>query len=491
MFQKSGWTWRLVLAGVSTTVGASIPVGYNIGVVNAPSNIIKAWCNQSFINNHGEHISDAKMDVIWSSIVSVFLVGGMIGSLGGSWLADKVGRKGALMASSVIAILAALSFIGTLPLNSVELMFIGRILVGLSSGLVTAVMPMYLTELSPANLRGAMGVMCPLGVTFGVLLGQIMGLPFILGTDDTWHYLLALYGIPVLIGALAMPWLPESPKYLFAIKGLRQKAVKELSKIRNMPEDWVTGELEEKNETSDELWSVWRLLKTPSLLLNLALVCSLQAGQQFSGINAVFYYSISIFETAGLSPTNAQYGNLGAGVVNFLIAVIIIPVVNYCRRRTLAVTSCLLSTIALVALTIFITFMESFKWMSYLSIVAVLLFVLVYGTGLGPIPYFIGSELFSVGPRPAAMALGSVSNWGGNFIVGMTFPTIQRYIGAYSFLLFALSTILLTVFLQLCLPETNPKILALNEGSLPSDTTVVLEDNNAKNSSGNEKVTVS
>lgn len=105
--------------------------------------------------------------------------------------------------------------------------------------------------------------------------------------------------------------------------------------------------------------------------------------------------------------------------------------------------------------------------MPIICIIAVLSYVLFYGLGLGPIPYFIGSgksffiltknnynaviyftELFEVGPRPAAMALGSLCNWGGNFLVGMTFPSLQASIGAYSFLLFALSTGLLFIFLR-------------------------------------------
>lgn len=81
--------------------------------------------------------------------------------------------------------------------------------------------------------------------------------------------------------------------------------------------------------------------------------------------------------------------------------------------------------------------------MPWLCTVAVLAYVIFYGIGLGPIPFFIGSELFDVGPRPAAMSLGSVFNWGGNFLVGMMFPSLQAAIGPYVFLVFAGSTLIL------------------------------------------------
>ena len=86
--------------------------------------------------------------------------------------------------------------------------------------------------------------------------------------------------------------------------------------------------------------------------------------------------------------------------------------------------------------------------MPWLCISAVLAYVLFYGIGLGPIPYFIGSELFDVGPRSAAMALGSVSNWGGNFIVGMMFPSFRKLLGSYTFLIFGACILLTALFVR-------------------------------------------
>lgn len=87
-------------------------------------------------------------------------------------------------------------------------------------------MPMYLTELAPLYLRGATGVICPLGITFGVLLGQVMSLREVLGTEESWPYLLGIYVVLVFIAALAFPFIPESPKYLFVIKNKQNLAVK-------------------------------------------------------------------------------------------------------------------------------------------------------------------------------------------------------------------------------------------------------------------------
>jgi len=135
--------------------------------------------------------------------------------------------------------------------------------------------------------------------------------------------------------------------------------------------------------------------------------------------------------------------------------------------------------------------------MPYVSIAAVLAYVFFYGVGLGPIPYFIASgisffffslitesllfflELFSVGPRPAGMALGSMANWGANFLVGMTFPSMQSAIGAFSFLPFATSTALLAVLLWKKLPETFG--IDPSEPTEPSSEEIALASESPKN----------
>lgn len=86
--------------------------------------------------------------------------------------------------------------------------------------------------------------------------------------------------------------------------------------------------------------------------------------------------------------------------------------------------------------------------MAYVSIIGVLGFVICYGIALGPIPYFIGSELFEVGPRSSAMALGSMANWGGNFVVGLCFQAMLSYWGAASFFVFAVFVVLLFFFIR-------------------------------------------
>ncbi|XP_045473539.1 solute carrier family 2, facilitated glucose transporter member 1-like isoform X2 [Harmonia axyridis] len=463
----AGWTKILLLAGFSTTVGGSLAVGYNIGVVNAPAVVIKPFCNQSIYDRYGVVLSVSQLDLLWSSIVSIFLIGGAVGSLGGSCIADSLGRRGGLMISQLLGLVGGLLFLFSEVLRSVETLCLGRLLVGLSAGMITGIMPMYLMELSPLHLRGSMGVLCPLGVCTGVLLGQIISLPGILGNERYWNLCLSFFLLPLVLCSLIFPFLPESPKYLFLIRKNYQGASKGLARIRNVPLSELEDEIQElrdeqqaRETLKNDDWSIGRVLRDRKLFLPLMLVCALQSGQQFSGINAVFYYSVTIYKTAGLSESGQMLGTIAAGVCNLFMAAISIRIMEKCNRRWIIQLSLASTAFFLFLLAVAVQFLKVATWMPYLSIVGVLGFVLSYGLGLGPIPYFIASELFEVGPRPPAMALGSMANWGGNFFIGLFFPLMNRHLGAVSFVIFAVWMVFLFFLVRIYLPETRGKDVA-------------------------------
>ncbi|XP_012524174.1 solute carrier family 2, facilitated glucose transporter member 1 isoform X2 [Monomorium pharaonis] len=457
-----GWTPLLVLGGATCCLGSALPAGYNIGVMNNPAHLMQTFCNDSIRERYNVQLSGYELQILWSAIVSVFLIGGVSGSLIASWLSDRFGRKGALSVGNLCGIAGAILFILVRVMNSVELFLIGRVFVGLSGGLATALLPMYMTEIAPLKLRGAVGVLCQLGITSGVLMGQIAGLETVLGTTESWHIMLAFFSPLCLLALLLTITLPESPKYLYVTKGEQGKALKELSRLRNMDvmllQNEITGLQHELTMRSASVtWNIRRVLRDPAVRLPLFLVCLMQFGQQLSGINAVFYYSNTIFLGAGLGITGAQYATLGTGVANIGMAVISVPIMSLFSRRKVLFLSCYLCVGCLIVLCISIALIHAASFMPWLCTVAVLAYVIFYGIGLGPIPFFIGSELFDVGPRPAAMSLGSVFNWGGNFLVGMMFPSMQAVIGPYIFLVFAGSTLILVQVNRIYLPETRDR----------------------------------
>ena len=458
-----GWTATLVLAGITCCLGSAVPAGFNIGVLNNVDHLIKNFCNNSMKERYDVDISENSLKLVWSAVVSIFLIGGVTGSYISSCLADRYGRKGALCFGNVCGIAGAAMFFLVRKLNSIELLLAGRLVVGLSGGFATSIVPMYMTEIAPLRLRGAVGVLCQLGLTGGVFLGQITGLETVLGTENAWQYMLGAFA-PLCIFALVVTSviLPESPKYLFIIKEQKQRALSELCRIRNMDIMLLQVEIaslhhELESKTLSKPWNLKYILKDPSLKLPVFLVCLLQFGQQMSGINVVFYYSNTIFLHAGLGRTGSQYATLGTGLANIAMAFVSVPVMSSFNRRGVLLTSTYLCFGCLIALCFSILFINALSSMPIVCTALVLAYVIFYGIGLGPIPYFIGSELFDVGPRPIAMALGSVFNWGGNFLVGMLFPTVESVIGPYTFLIFAGALLIMGQLARIYLPETRGK----------------------------------
>lgn len=151
------------------------------------------------------------------------------------------------------------------------------------------------------------------------------------------------------------------------------------------------NEMEREMHDKQEIRTICSVLKDSKLLLPVVIVCALQGGQQLSGINAVFFYSVRIFKSAGVDASDAEYANLGAGCINLFVAFFSPFLMKTINRRPLGMLSCAGSCVFLFILTFVIHFINLAPWLPYASIASVFCYLIFYQIGLGPIPYFIGS----------------------------------------------------------------------------------------------------
>ncbi|XP_034612954.1 solute carrier family 2, facilitated glucose transporter member 4-like [Trachemys scripta elegans] len=179
----------------------------------------------------------------------------------------------------------------------------------------------------------------------------------------------------------------------------------------------------------------------------------LQLSQQLSGINAIFYYSTSIFESAGLE--QPVFATIGAGAINAAFTIVSLFLVERAGRRTLHLVGLGGMLVCAVVMTVALVYLDRVPAMSYISMVAIFGFVAFFEIGPGPIPWFIVAELFSQGPRPAAMAVAGSCNWTCNFIVGMAFQSLADACGPYVFLIFAALLLGFFLFTYFKVPETR------------------------------------
>ncbi|CAN9513698.1 unnamed protein product [Ophioblennius macclurei] len=441
---------------VSTAVIGSLQFGYNTGVINAPEANLKAFFDNVSMERSGEPFTPGGNTMIWSFAVAIFSVGGMVGSFSVGTMVDLLGRRKSMLITNSLALLGG-GLMGLSALSrSYEMIIIGRLVIGVFCGLCTGLTPMYVGEISPTAVRGAFGTLHQLGVVIGILVAQIFGLESLLGSETLWPLLLALTVLPAILQSIMLPFCPESPRYLLINLNQEDEARKALVRLRGTED--VDEDIQEMKEegmkmATEKKVTFAELFHSPNYRQPLIIAIVLQLSQQLSGINAVFYYSTTIFRTAGV--TEPIYATIGAGVVNTVFTVVSLFLVERAGRRTLHLIGLGGMAISALFMTISLALVEKFPSMSYLAIVAVFAFVASFEMGPGPIPWFIVTELFSQGPRPAAIAVSGCSNWTANFLVGLGFPKLADVCGPYVFLIFMILLILFFVFTFLRVPETK------------------------------------
>uniref|UniRef100_A0A8C7ZA26 Solute carrier family 2 member 1a n=1 Tax=Oryzias sinensis TaxID=183150 RepID=A0A8C7ZA26_9TELE len=451
----TGVTPNLMVA-VGTAVIGSLQFGYNTGVINAPQNIIESFYNETWSSRFSEPISQSALTALWSVSVAIFSVGGMLGSFSVGLFVNRFGRRNSMLMASALPFIAA-AFMGFSKLAaSFEMLIVGRFIVGLHSGLSTGFVPMYVEEISPTLLRGAMGTLHQLGVVIGILVAQIFGLESIMGNASLWPLLLGFTLVPSILQCALLPFCPESPRYLLINCNEESKACSVLTKLRGTDE--VSEDIQEMREESQKMMrekkvTIAELFRSPVYRQPMIVAIMLQLSQQLSGINAVFYYSTGIFERAGVA--QPVYATIGAGVVNTAFTVVSLFVVERTGRRPLHLIGLMGMAVSAVFLTVAMALQDQLRWMSYVSIAAIFSFVAFFEIGPGPIPWFIVAELFSQGPRPAAIAVAGLSNWSANFLVGLCFQYVEQLCGPYVFIIFTVLLLGFFVFTYFKVPETK------------------------------------
>nr|QGZ00486.1 facilitated glucose transporter 2 [Mylopharyngodon piceus] len=463
-------TGTLALAVFTAALG-SLQMGYSLGVINAPQKVIERHYarslgvyNEDLARREGvnatehEEPSDPSVVMYWSLSVAIFSIGGMVSSFLVSFVSDFRGRIKGMLAINILAITAGL-LMGLAKMGTPYLMVIaGRAIMGLYCGLSSGLVPLYIGEISPVKFRGAMGALHQLAIVIGILISQVIGLEFLLGNDDMWHVLLGLSGAPAILQSLLLLLCPESPRYLYIKQGKVEEACKNLKRLKgdyDTSKDIAEMQAEKEEAMKEAKMSILRLLRSSVYRQQLFVALMMHFSQQFSGINAIFYYSTSIFQTAGVG--QPVYATIGVGVINIIFTLVSVILVDRTGRRTLTLVGLGGMCCCAVAMTVGLAFQDVYSWMSYLSMTAIFLFVSFFEIGPGPIPWFIVAELFSQGPRPAAIALAGCCNWTCNFIIGMFFPYLEGLCGSYVFVIFAVLLFGFTIFIYLRVPETKGK----------------------------------
>ena len=317
--------YHLTLAMFCPVLGM-FQFGFHTGIFNEPESKIEHFLNETFRERYNVQLDESALFTYFSLAVSVFYIGGLIGSLSAGYLADRFGRKEGLLYAQIFPTLAALFMGSCQAASSYEMLLMGRIFAGLGAGLFTGLSPLYISEIAPISIRGAMVTVNQLAVASGIFISEILGLEAVLGTDELWPILLALTIVPSLFQCTMLPFIPETPRYLILSMGQIEEGREVLQKLRNTRDveqeiESIQGEEAQSSEQCESTLSIGELLLSSKLRLSLFVCICLQLCPPFSGMVGLLSYSTHFFVDAGISSDISQYATLGVGAT--LVAVVL------------------------------------------------------------------------------------------------------------------------------------------------------------------------
>lgn len=439
-----------VTVTVLTAVILNVMHSFNFGIaIGTPNNTAVAMQEAFEMSN-----------ATWSWVVSIFAVGGIFGGLLGGPITGIVGPKWCQLANNFIWIASGLlqAFAPTHSGTGVALLMVGRALAGVAAGVCCAAVPMYVNDVSPTQVRGAFGVFHQLFVTIGILVSTVLGMNAVFGNTSLWFLLYGIFVVPAGVNFVMIIY-PDSPRFLYN-KGKEQAAGDALRRLRGPTysvelelDEYYADRKKEEQEGALGMLQAVRALFTPQYKKQITIGIMLQVFQQLSGINAIMFYSSTIFRAAGMD--NSEVAACIVNAFNVLSTFIAVPAIEKLGRRILLLGGFGVMGIFLVLVCVGLTL--SWQWP---SVIFVVLGVMFFAVGPGPIPWMITSEILVPAVRAGGVTICVFVNWVFTFVVGQVYPFMNDGLGSYSLLPFAVCCFIATGFTIFMVPETRGKSLA-------------------------------
>ncbi len=392
-------------------------------------------------------------------VTSAVLAGATLGAGFSGRLADRFGRRRMIIAVAVLFFISSL-LTGLAP--SIELLAVGRVMVGLAIGVCSYTGPLYISEISPPERRGALVSLNQLLITIGILVSYLTDYLFAAG--EHWRWMFGVAAVPAIILGIGMLLLPESPRWL-AGQGRHDEAKDVLRRIRTPEEADRELPLIESHVQEEE--GGWKELLAPQYRRALMVGILLAIFQQITGINTIIYYAPTIFQLAGFSSAaQSILATAGVGAVNVLLTILAVRLLDRTGRRPLLLIGIAGMILSLAALGFVFQLGSGSSDLGWLAVISVMVYVASFAISLGPIFWLLISEIYPLRVRGAAMGIATMANWGFNLIVALTFLVLLQALGAsYTFWLYSIVSVASFLFAYRFVPETKGRTLEeINEG---------------------------
>lgn len=414
--------------------------GYDEGIIAGSLGLVK-----NHFNLTATHIGVMASALPFGALFGSMLIGAFMASKG----VKRFGRR------SLLSFAGFLFFVGALDAGfaeSISVLILSRLILGLAIGMASVLTPLYLAETAALQSRGAVVAIYQLALTVGIVCSYSVN--YLLIEQQAWRAMFASSAIPALLLTIGILFMPESPRWLCSV-GRYDAAANSLRKLRGKQS--VEQELKDIEVTlaNEPKQGNWLLLFQKPLLPVLMLGTILFCLQQLSGINVVIYFAPEIFKNLGLGSTAGQIlATMGIGLVNLLVTIIAILYVDKLGRRKLLLLGFAGTSLSLLALSLFS--LNHVAWLSYLSVICLMVYIFSFAISVGPIPHIAMAEIFPLHVRGAGMGMSAMSNWSFNTIVIFSFPILHQMFGIeMTFALYAVICFLGFIYAYIYMPETK------------------------------------
>ncbi|KAK7397245.1 hypothetical protein VNO78_18412 [Psophocarpus tetragonolobus] len=395
----------------------------------------------------------------YSVFGSILTIGAMIGAIISGRIADYAGRRAAMGFSEVFCILGWLA----IALSKVGWwLYVGRLLVGCGMGLLSYVVPVYIAEITPKNLRGGFTTVHQLMICCGV------SLTYLIGAFLNWRILALIGTIPCLVQLLGLFFIPESPRWLVKF-GHWERSESVLQRLRGKDAD-VSQEAAEirdftevlQRQTEASIFGLfqWQYLKSLTVGVGLMIL------QQFGGVNGISFYASSIFISAGFS---GSIGMIAMVAVQIPMTALGVLLMDKSGRRPLLLISASGTCLGcfLAGLSFFLQDLHKWKEVSpILALFGVLVYTGSFSLGMGGIPWVIMSEIFPINVKGSAGSLVTLVSWLCSWIVSYAFNFLMSWSSAGTFFIFSSICSFTILFVAKLVPETKGRTLEEVQASL-------------------------
>jgi sugar porter (SP) family MFS transporter len=446
---QRAFQWKV--SGIAGLGG--ILYGYDIGIIAAALIFVRSSFSLS-----------TQMEGV---VVSIVLVGAMIGAVLGGSIADRFGRRTILLSGAVIFILGSI----LAPLSpNVATLIVARAFLGLAIGFTSVTAPVYVSELAPPESRGMLIGLYQFALTLGIALANLVG--YWLAADHGWRLMFGLGAIPAVIFLLMVLTVPESPRWLAA-----QGRVSEAEKVLESYTDHAGAQLllsEIRSSLQVHTERRWSALWSPAVRRSLFIAVGFTVLQQVTGINTIFYYGPQIFALAGItSDKSAIFSTLLLAITNVLATVIALLLVDRLGRKPL-----LYSGVGGMTLSLFVLascFHSQAALGSSLGLIAtacLMVYVICFAFSMGPIGWILVAEVFPLRLRGRGVAAATLGSGASNTIVAYTFLALIQTAGkSLTFSIYGAFCILTLLFIRFIIPETKGRELESISMHPPAVTT--------------------